>query len=88
MNGLRDYYAHWSKSDRESQVPHDITYMHNLKQNTHTQNKIGHKWTYLWNRKKLTDIENRLVAANGEGVCGADELGVEEFGVRGAWKLS
>ena len=27
-------------------------------------------------------------AAKGEGVCGADELGVEEFRVRGAWKLS
>ena len=31
MDGHRDYYTKWSKSDRERQIPYDITYMWNLK---------------------------------------------------------
>ena len=31
MDELRDYYSKWSKSDRERQIPYDITYMWNLK---------------------------------------------------------
>ena len=27
MDGLRDYHTKWSKSDRERQIPYDITYM-------------------------------------------------------------
>ena len=32
--------------------------------------------TYLQNKNRLTDIENRLVAAKGEGVWGREGLGV------------
>ena len=34
MNGLRDYHTEWSKSERERQIPCDITYMWNLKHDT------------------------------------------------------
>ena len=30
MDGLRDYYTKWSRSEREKQIPYDITYMWNL----------------------------------------------------------
>ena len=59
MDGTRDSHSKWSKSERERQMPYDITYMWNL--------KCGTKWAYLQNRNRLIDIENRLVAAKGEG---------------------
>ena len=50
-----------SKSERERQIPYDITYMLNLKFDTNEP--------YLQSRNRLTDIENRLVVAKGEE-CG------------------
>ena len=34
MDGPRDYPTKWSKADWERQIPYDITYMWNLKNNT------------------------------------------------------
>ena len=34
IDGRRDYHTKWSKSERERQIPHDITYMWNLKYGT------------------------------------------------------
>ena len=34
MDGPRDYCTRWSKSKRERQIPYDITYIWNLKDNT------------------------------------------------------
>ena len=34
MDGPRDYYTKWSKSNRERQILYDITYMCNLKKDT------------------------------------------------------
>ena len=34
IGGPRDYHTKWSKSEREIQIPDDITYMWNLKYNT------------------------------------------------------
>ena len=34
MDGPRDYYTMWSKSDRQRQISSDITYMWNLKYDT------------------------------------------------------
>ena len=34
VDGPRDYYTKWSKSDRERQIPYDITYMWNIKNDT------------------------------------------------------
>ena len=44
-----------SKSERERQIPYDITYMWNL------------KYDKLTMKHKLTDIENKRVVAKGEG---------------------
>ena len=38
MDGTRDYHTKWSKSDRERQIPYDITYMWNLKYDTNILN--------------------------------------------------
>ena len=34
MDGPREYYAQWNKSDKESQILYDITNMWNLENNT------------------------------------------------------
>ena len=34
MGGPRDYHTKWSKSEKERQIAHDITYMQNLKFDT------------------------------------------------------
>ena len=34
MDATRDYHTKWSKSEREKQIPYDITYMWNLKYDT------------------------------------------------------
>ena len=31
MDATRDYHTKWSNSERERQIPYDITYMWNLK---------------------------------------------------------
>ena len=33
MDGPREYHTIWSKSDRDKQILHDITFMWNLKNN-------------------------------------------------------
>ena len=55
MDGPRDYHTKWSKSDRERQISHDITYMW-----------LPKKWTYLQNRNRLTVFENKLMVTKGE----------------------
>ena len=34
MDGPKDYYTKWSKSDKERQISYNITYMWNLKNDT------------------------------------------------------
>ena len=34
MNATRDYHTKWIKSERERQIPYDITYMYNIKYDT------------------------------------------------------
>ena len=34
MDATRDYHTKWSKSERERQIPYDVTYMWNLKYDT------------------------------------------------------
>ena len=50
-----------SKSDRERQIPYDITYMGNLKYGTNEA---------IYKTNRLTDTENRLVVTKEEGVWG------------------
>ena len=52
MEGPRDYHTKWGKSEKERQIPYDITYMWNLKTQC--------KWTYIQNMNRPTDIENKL----------------------------
>ena len=58
MDATRDYHTKWSMSERERQIPYDITYVWNLKYGT---NELS-----LQNRNRFTDIEKRPVAAKGE----------------------
>ena len=50
-DGPRDYHGKWSKSDRETQISYDITYM----------------WSQKVNRYRLTDIENKQSYQRGMG---------------------
>ena len=34
LDGLKDYHTKWSKSERERQIPYDVTYIWNLKYDT------------------------------------------------------
>ena len=45
MDGPRDDYNKWSKSERERQIPYDITYMWNLKYNTNEPHHGRDSWT-------------------------------------------
>ena len=58
MGGPRDYHTKWSKSERERQIPYNITYMWNLKYDT---NKLIYE-----TKTRLTDIENKLTVTKGE----------------------
>ena len=49
MDGPRDDHTKWSKSERERQIPYDITYMWNL----------WHKWMYLQNRRKKITCDSK-----------------------------
>ena len=51
IDATRDYHTKWSKSERERQIPYDITYMWNLKYDTnepiyetHSQTKKANLW--------------------------------------------
>ena len=67
MDGTRDS-PEWIKSERESQIPYDITYIWNL---IYSINEHFH-------RKENQDLENRLVVAKGkeEGVGWIWNLGL------------
>ena len=46
MDGPREYHAKWSKSERERQIPYDVTYLWNLKydkMNLFTKQKQTHR---------------------------------------------
>ena len=67
MDGPRGYYANWSKSDRERQIPYDLAYMWNLKDKTNEQTK--QKQTHRY-REQTGDCQvgKGLGAENGEGI--------------------
>ena len=39
MDGPREYYVKWNKSDRERLIPYDFTYMWNLKSKINDETK-------------------------------------------------
>ena len=77
MDGPRDYYTEWSKSQRERQIPYDTKY-HMI--SLVYESKIWPKWTSLKSRNRFTDIENRLVVAKGGGE--RDGLGVWDYNMK------
>ena len=58
IDGTWGHYAKWNKSDRERQIPYDLTYMWNLKTKTIKTIKQAHRYR---------EQENRLVVDRGEG---------------------
>ena len=64
MDATRDYHTKWGKSERERQIPYDITYMWNLKYGTNER---------IYKTEIDSDIENRLVAAKGRRGGGREE---------------
>ena len=66
MPECKEVLTKWSKSERERQISHDITYMWNLEK--------WYKQTYLQNRNRLTDIENKHIVTKGK-LGGRDTLG-------------
>ena len=56
MGAIRDYHTKGSKSEKEGQIPYDITYMCNLKYGANEPKK----------RNRLLVIENNLILAKGE----------------------
>ena len=71
MDGPRDYHTKWSKSERERQIPYDVTYMWNLEK--------WYRWTGLQGRNWDTDVEKKRMDTKGESGGGwgwwCDELG-------------
>ena len=59
MDATRDYYTKWNKSERERQIPFDITYMWDLKYDTNG---------CTYETETLADTENRPVVSKGEQV--------------------
>ena len=66
MDGTREYHTKWSKSEREKQIPYDITYMWNLKCNT---NELIYETETDSNREQTCGCQ-------GGGGWGRDEVGV------------
>ena len=64
VDGPRDYHTKWSKSERERQIPYDITYMWNLKYDTNDE--------LIYKRETDSQTENRLTVTKkgkqGEGI--------------------
>ena len=57
MNLPTDYHIKWSKSERERQIPYDVTYMWNLNYGTNeliykTERLTDRKQTYGYQRGK------------------------------------
>ena len=64
MDATGDYHTKWGKSERERQIPYDITYMWSLKYGTNE---------HIYKTEIDSDIENRLVAAKGRRGGGREE---------------
>ena len=72
VDGPRDCYTDWSKSEREKQILYNITYMWNLEK--------WHRWTYLQSRNRDTDVEDKLMDTKGERGGGMNwEIGIDIY---------
>ena len=55
MDGNKDYYTDWSKSQKDKWY------------HLYVELEKYYKWIYIHNRNKLTDIEKRLLVAKVDG---------------------
>ena len=67
MNATSNCHTKWSKSEREKQIPYDITYKKSIKYDT---NEL------IYETETDADIEEGRVVAKGEGSWGKGGLGV------------
>ena len=58
MDATGDYHTKWRKSQRERQIPYDITYMWNLKYNTNEH--IYESETDSQTRKHTSDCQGEV----------------------------
>ena len=66
VDGPRDYHTKGSKSERERQIPYDITYTWNLKYNT---NKL------IYNQKQTHKYREKTCGRQREGVVEEGRIG-------------
>ena len=66
MDATRDYHAKWSKSERERQIPYDITYMWNIKYDTNES---------IYETEKNHRHREQTGGFQGGGGWGKDEVG-------------
>ena len=64
MDATGDYHTKLGESERERQIPYDITYMWSLKYGANER---------IYKTEIDSDIENRLVAAKGRRGGGREE---------------
>ena len=62
MDGPRDYHIKWSKSERERQIPYDITYKWNPKYDT---NELIYKTETAHRCRKTYDYQRRKGVGEG-----------------------
>ena len=67
MDGSRDHHTTGSKSERERQMPYDITYMWKLTYDTNE---------HIDKTETDSDIENRFLSCQGGGRWGREGLRV------------
>ena len=67
MDGPRNYHTKWSNSDRERQIPYEITYICNLKNDT---SELIYK-IEMDSQMKKTPVVNKK-----ESEKGKDKLGI------------
>ena len=76
MDRPKDYHAKWSQSERERQIPYDVTYILNLKYDTNE---------FICETEGNSDIESRLVVAKeegaGEGRIGSVQLAEANYDI-------
>ena len=70
MDGPRECYTEWSKSEREKQILYNNAYMWNLEK--------WYRWSYLQSRNRDTEVENKCMDTKEERgeVAGIGRLGL------------
>ena len=70
MDGPEGYYAKWNKSDREGQMPHDLTCMRNIKHkvNKQVEKKQIHRYRKHFDKYQRRGVLGRWVKTDNRGI--------------------